>query len=187
MGNDGNLVRYVALLRGINVGGNNIISKEQLRETFESLGFRGVKTYIQSGNILFRSGVGDIAELTAMVEAELSKRFDYKARAVLLSHEQYAANLKSAPADWGNDPDYKHNALFAYATTTPREVHSLLPPPKDGIERVSIADNVLFWSVSKQDQLKTTYNNLPKLTAYKQVTIRNSNTTLRLLKMFDEI
>ena len=49
------LPKFLALLRGINVGGKNIIAKDDLRQCFEDLGFESVRTYIQSGNILFRA------------------------------------------------------------------------------------------------------------------------------------
>ena len=101
--------RYVALLRGINVGGNNIIAKDDLRRCFEDLGFTRVRTYIQSGNILFRAAEGETDQLTARVEAGLSERFSYAARAVVLSYADYRAVLAAAPDAWGEDAAYRHN------------------------------------------------------------------------------
>ena len=93
--------RYLALLRGINVGGNNVIAKDDLRRCFEDLGFRNVRTYIQSGNIVFRAPEGETGKLTERVESGLSKRFSYAARAIVLSHAGYRAALAAAPAAWG--------------------------------------------------------------------------------------
>ncbi|MEM7347262.1 MAG: DUF1697 domain-containing protein, partial [Chloroflexota bacterium] len=67
--------KFLALLRGINVGGRNIISKDELRQAFEALGFTNVRTYIQSGNILFRSQDSDLKQLTQAVTNHLSRRF----------------------------------------------------------------------------------------------------------------
>ena len=64
--------RYIALLRGINVGGNNIIRMADLKQSFEELGFSEVTTYIQSGNVLFNSSEGDKQLLTGKIEAHLS-------------------------------------------------------------------------------------------------------------------
>ena len=88
--------RYLALLRGINVGGKNLIGKDDLRRCFEDLGFERVRTYIQSGNVLFRAPVADVAELNARVERRLSERFAYAARSVVLSHAGYTAALAAA-------------------------------------------------------------------------------------------
>ena len=125
--------RYVALLRGINVGGNNIIAKDDLRRCFEEMGFSRVRTYIQSGNIVFRAAEGETDQLTARVEAGLSERFSYAARAVVLSYADYRAVLAAAPDAWGEDAAYRHNALFTLAGTTPDEVLASLPPVKEGI------------------------------------------------------
>ena len=77
--------QYLALLRGINVGGNNIIKMADLKACFESLGLTDVVTYIQSGNVIFKSAEKDKAKLTKMIEAGLSKRFNYEARLVVIS------------------------------------------------------------------------------------------------------
>ena len=61
--------RFLALLRGINVGGKNIIAKADLRQCFEELGLTNVRTYIQSGNVLFRCDEKSVDELTATLQA----------------------------------------------------------------------------------------------------------------------
>lgn len=62
------MVRYVAFLRGINVSGKNIIKMEDLREIFDSLGFKNTTTYIQSGNVLFEA---DENNVRASIEKKL--------------------------------------------------------------------------------------------------------------------
>ena len=179
--------RYVALLRGINVGGNNIIAKDDLRRCFEDLGFARVRTYIQSGNIVFRAAQGEGEQLTARVEAGLSERFSYAARAVVLSYAEYRALLDAAPPAWGEDPAYRHNALFTLAGTTPDEVLASLPPVKDELETVAAGPGVIFWSAEKQRVTRSALVKLPALPAYQQVTIRNHNTVHRLAALLDEI
>ena len=180
-------MKYLALLRGINVGGKNIISKEELCELFIDLGFENVRTYIQSGNILFRSGKKSSKELARGIEEALSARFSYAARAVVLSYEQYKSAIESAPKNWGNDNQQKHNALFILGDSTSKKVHAELPSPKPGIESITSGDKVVFWSVSKENLTKTSYMKLAKLQVYQGVTIRNHNTVFKLLQLFDEI
>lgn len=178
-------LRFVALLRGINVGGKNLISKQELRRCFEDFGFTKVRTYIQSGNILFRSTNNDAAHLTTTIEQGLSARFSYGARAAILSYEQYKEAVASAPDDWGKDNRQKHNALFTLATITPQEVLAKLPPLKQHIETVTLGENVVFWSVSKEHLTKTTLMKLSKTPVYQEVTVRNHNTVLKLLALFE--
>ena len=177
--------KYLALLRGINVGGKNVIAKDDLRRCFEDIGCETVSTYIQSGNILFRSAVASVRQLTAEVEAALSERFSYEAQAVVLPYKKYRSAVEAAPAGWGDDDAWKHNALFTIAGTTPKQVAAALPEPKAGIETIALGPGVLFWSVLKAQQTKASYARITGTKPYKQVTIRNSNTTRKLLELLD--
>jgi len=77
------MTRFLALLRGINVGGNNLIKMNDLKAEFERLGFQDVKTYIQSGNVIFSSALSDKLKLTELLEKSLSEKFSYPARVLL--------------------------------------------------------------------------------------------------------
>lgn len=68
-------MKYVAFLRGINVGTKTVIKMERLREVFSLLGFENVKTYIQSGNVIFETGKTDDKKLALKIEAAVEKEF----------------------------------------------------------------------------------------------------------------
>ena len=179
--------RFLALLRGINVGGNNVIAKDDLRECFEDLGLTNVRTYIQSGNVLFLSDKTKGKELTALIEQGLSKRFSYDAQAIVLSYRKYKSAMQAAPDNWGKDDAQKHNALFTLNGIPPKKVLAQLSPPKTDIESITTGPGVLFWSVSKKQLTKATYMKLAKERVYQQVTIRNHNTAFKLLELFEEL
>jgi uncharacterized protein (DUF1697 family) len=86
-----------ALLRGINVGGNNVIRMADLKEGFEAMGFDEVRTYIQSGNVIFRATESDLAKLAGRIEKALGARFHYDSRIVVRSHEQLDRIVRKAP------------------------------------------------------------------------------------------
>ena len=88
---------YVALLRGINVGGSNVIPMSALVKTFERMGLDSVKTYIASGNVLFRTRVSEPRALEARIENALSKAHAYDARVVLRSHAEMARHVQDLP------------------------------------------------------------------------------------------
>lgn len=180
-------MKYLALLRGINVGGKNIISKEELRDLFEGLGFKNIKTYIQSGNIFFITEEKSLTKLTSDIEQALSQRFSYAARAVVYSQSQYETMLGSAPEGWGTNELEKHNALFLIEENSVQGIIEKIPAPKPNIESITVTENVIFWSISKEHQTKTSYMKLSKLPFYKEVTIRNHNTVSKLQKLFSEI
>lgn len=69
--------RYVSLLRGINVGGQNKISMVQLKELYETLGFGGIKTYVQSGNVVFSNSGGNVSDVKARIEREIKRSLGF--------------------------------------------------------------------------------------------------------------
>ena len=179
--------RFLALLRGINVGGKNIVPKDALRKCFEDLGYRSVRTYIQSGNILFRSAETDVTALTDEIEHALSVRFSYDARAVVLSRGSFRTVVESAPEDWGRDDDRMHHALFTLAGAAPDQIFAKLRAPNPEWESVTAGPGVIYWSVSRAHPTRSTWVKLPSAPEYKQVTARNQNTVFRLRELFEEI
>ena len=110
---------YVALLRGINVGGRNVIGMAELRNCFESQGFSEVATYIQSGNVIFRSALSEAGGLTARIEEMLAAAFDYPGKVVLRFLLQMRAVVAEAPAGFGDRPDmHRYDVLFLRSPLT---------------------------------------------------------------------
>jgi uncharacterized protein (DUF1697 family) len=104
---------YVALLRGINVGGNNLIRMPAIKACFEAQGLRDVSTYIQSGNVLFTAVDSNQHGLTDQIENALSKTFDYRSRVVVRSFEQMKATVEQAPRGFGRRPmTYRYDVIF---------------------------------------------------------------------------
>ncbi len=178
---------FLALLRGINVGGQNVISKAELVRCFEDLGYAGVRTYIQSGNVLFLAGETRVAELTRAIEKRLTERLGQSVRAVVFPRARYRAAVRAAPASWGRDDDRKHNALFTLRGTTPRRAVAQLPALKGDIESLAIGPGVVFWSISKEHQTRTTWMKVAASPVYQQVTVRNHRTVFRLLELLEEL
>jgi uncharacterized protein (DUF1697 family) len=99
------MASHVALLRGINVGGRNKVSMADLREVVTSLGYTGVTTYIQSGNVLFTTDDGDSAKLASSLEAAITGSFGIQISVVVLSREDLAGILDRNPIE--NEPNPK--------------------------------------------------------------------------------
>src|SRR6266516_1747896 len=104
---------YVALLRGINVGGKNLIKMPALKACFEASAFEDVVAYIQSGNVLFASPETRGAELTARIEARLAETFGYQASVVVSNRKQLRAVVERAPEAFGAEPmRYRSDVIF---------------------------------------------------------------------------
>ncbi len=178
--------RFLALLRGLNVGGRNVINRNDLIRCFEDLGFHDVRTCIQSGNVLFRAGETRVGTLTRAVESRLSERLSNRVQAVVFTRARYRAAVAAAPDGWGGNDDRKHNALFTLRGVTPQGIVAQLPVPNEDIESLATGPGVLFWSISKQHQTRTTWMKLAAAPVYQRMTVRNHRTVFRLRKLLDE-
>jgi uncharacterized protein (DUF1697 family) len=172
--------RHLALLRGINVGGNNIIPMAKLRAAFEALGFDEVQTYIASGNVVFSSTKPPSRDV---IEVMLAKQFSYAAKIVLLKANELKKVVAEAPSGFGEDPGtYRYDVLFARA---PLKAKTVLPQlaVKEGVDDIAAGTHALYFRrlIAKASQSKLT--KLISQPAYKELTIRNWNTTSALLDL----
>src|SRR5690242_6341632 len=103
--------RFLALLRGINVGGRNKVPMADLRTAIEDAGHTDVTTYIQSGNVLFRSSTPRAA-LEADIERVLERRFGFPIVVVVRSHAQLRSIVERAPANFGKEPARYHSDVI---------------------------------------------------------------------------
>lgn len=175
--------RYIALLRGINVGGNNIIKMVDLKASFESMGFSDVVTYIQSGNVLFNSTKKDKAKLEIQIEKALSETFNYKSRVVIIAQQHLQTIVKEAPKDFGVDAaQYRYDVLFLKEPLTAKEAITNIKT-REGVDSAHAGQGVLYFSrlIAKAGQ--SYLSEVVKLPIYKEMTIRNWNTTTKLLTL----
>jgi uncharacterized protein (DUF1697 family) len=178
------MTKYIAFLRGINVGGNNLIKMDALRAEFEKAGFQSVKTYIQSGNVIFQSDLTDKIEVENKIEKLLSAKFKYKAKVLVRSKKDLESTISHFPKIFGN-PEWKHNVIFLSSAVDSKSILKKLEIKKD-IEENSYHKGVLFWS-AKMD--KITRSNMLKLSMraeYKEMTVRNINTTKKILELMSD-
>lgn len=176
-------MKYVALLRGINVGGNNKVPMAELKACFEGLGFRNVSTYINSGNVLFETGNTDVAQLVRNSEAAIEKQFGFKVICSVISAADLHDAYIHAPKWWDTDDEAKHNAIFVIAPKTAKEVMGDVGEAKPEYEKVAAHGSVIFWSAPIETFNRARYKNITKPAIYKWVTIRNSNTMRKLVEL----
>jgi uncharacterized protein (DUF1697 family) len=177
------MTRYVALLRGINVGGKNLIKMADLRACFETHGFTNVATYIQSGNVLFEAPASGRAALARRVEALLAARFGYAASVVLRSHAQLRAVVARAPAGFGDAPArYRYDVLFLREPLTAAAALKRVPT-RPGVDLAHAGPGVLYFRRLIAKAAQSQLNRIVAMPIYQQMTIRNWNTTTTLLRL----
>ena len=177
---------FVALLRGINVGGHNMIRMSSLKASFESMGFKDVTTYINSGNILFRAKEGDARKLEKNIERMLSKEYQLECKVVVRSFSEIANLVEQLPKNWGDDEGWRHNVMYLRHSIDSEKVLELLEPKKD-IEQVVYSPGTLLWSVRVSDVTRTSMNKLPGRKVFQDMTVRNLNTTKKLYELMKKM
>lgn len=178
-------MKYLALLRGINVGGNNKVSMSELRACFEKAGFMNVSTYINSGNIFFDSEGADVVRLVKRCEAAIEEAFGFAVVVTVISRDEYENALAHAPDWWADGTDKTRNdALFVIPPTTASEVIAELTKKASDVDKLAAYGQVVFWTLPMAEYNKSVVPKMIGTPIYKRVTMRSSTTAKKLLGLF---
>ncbi len=177
------MTSYLALLRGINVGGKNLVKMADLREAMEAMGHAEVSTYIQSGNVLFRAPRQKRAELAKRMESELSGRFDMELKVVLLTHAQLRRVVGDAPRGFGADT-HRCDVLFLRAPLTARRAMAVAET-REGIDSAWTGPGVLYYARLASRASGSRLSKIVSRPEYQNMTIRSWSTTTKLLALMN--
>ena len=178
-------MEYVALLRGINVGGNNKVVMSELRAQIAAAGFGHVRTYINSGNLLFEAeDQASREDVAQTVEDILARHYDFPIRLALLTAQDYLAQLEELP-DWWHGEVARRDALFYTRGLDRSHVRERIEAMELGDEAVHFGEHAVFWGkFDEKSFLKTAYHKrLLREDFYRQVTIRSGSTVEKIAAM----
>ena len=177
---------YAILMRGINVGGKNKIPMAELKLRLEELGLEGVATYIQSGNVVLRSDL-DAASLSAKIEGMLPRKFKLDSptvRVVALEYGTFKKIVVQAPEDFGKDTSsYRYNVIFFMDSSPAAAMHEI--EAREGVDTVWQGDHAIYFRNSFLNASKSRLSRITQQPIYRSITIRNWNTTTRLLELLE--
>lgn len=176
---------YVALLRGINVGGKRKVDMKQLKAAFEEAGMASVRTYINSGNVIFSSSIRSRARLTVLLEETVAGCCGFKVAVLIRDLESMRAVVRALPKSWVNDTTMKCDVMFLWDdVATPSVVKEL--PIKPDIEDVKYESGALIWRLDRESVTRSGQMNLAGTPLYKRMTIRNCTTARKLLELMEQ-
>lgn len=178
--------RYVALLRGVNVGGKSLIKMADLSQGLTAMGFSEVSTYIQSGNVLFSSTSRNEQSLASEIERAIYDLFGLEVKAVVISSQQLLEIVSAMPDSWGADDSWKYNTLFLLPSCSQEDVMTAIGELKPDIEQLIPAKGAILQSVEFSSFGRSRTGKLAALPVYKQITVRNYNTTMKLLELLQK-
>jgi uncharacterized protein (DUF1697 family) len=168
--------KYIAFLRGINVG-NIRIKMPDLKEAFEKMGFKEVKTYLQTGNVVFDSDK-NISEIKTILEKGLSETFHYQAFVLLYEFDSLAAIIEK----YLFEKTESHHAYIIFVESD-AIFEELLSISQGMGEEIAKGNTVLYWKVLKGESLNTPFSKITAKVKYKNTTtIRNINTLEKMLE-----
>ena len=176
-------VRYLALLRGVNVGGKNLVKMSELRDALEEMGLADVATYINSGNFVFRAPRQPRTELARRLESALSKRFGIELRLVLLTQTQLKRVVKEAPRGFGADTN-RCDVIFLFAPLTVKRAVAAMET-KEGVDRIWAGTGVVYFSRLTEKATSSRMGRVIAKPEYQSMTIRSWGTTTKLLALID--
>jgi len=176
--------RWVALLRGINVGGRNKVLMADLRRAFESAGYASVATYIQSGNVLFDASA-PANDLEDEIEAMLESRFGIPLVVVVRSHQQVRHVVEAAPDWFGSSPDTHYcDTVFLKAPLTSEQAMGVVRL-REGVDAAWPGDGVVYFQRLGARRSESRLSAIIGTPQYQLMTIRSWSTTTKLLALLD--
>lgn len=176
-------MNYLALLRGVNVGGKGLLRMSELKACLEKAGFAEVRTYIQSGNVLFVAAKTETSRLAQKMEAAIEKKFAMKVGIVVFAESEWREIVERAPKSWGENKDWKHNLLALLPGTNPTDVMKAVGALKPEIEAMTSGRGVLYQSLSIDSLGRTNSGKLAGHPIYRRITVRNHNTARKLAEL----
>ena len=172
---------YVALLRGINVGGNAKVEMPRLKATFEGLGLKDVKTYINSGNVIF-SSEATREQLKARTEPAIIQEFGLRVPVVLRSRDEMTALVRAVPKHWVTDATMKCDVMFLWPALDQPEIVQQIPHRPE-LEDLVYYPGAVVWRVDRANVTRGRVLRIIGTGTYKQMTVRNVNTVRKLTEL----
>ncbi len=169
-------MRYVLLLRGINVGGKHKVSMSTFKELLLAAGFEDVDSYINSGNLFFSSNFAYKSYFSKVKEL-LEDNFNFSIPFALITKEDYLKEKANLP-DWWNQNLPRKDVLFFSYNLDISAVLDFIDKATFHSEIVYVGKHAVFWGkYDESEYSRTTYHKeLLKQDFYKKITIRNGNT-----------
>jgi uncharacterized protein (DUF1697 family) len=172
-------VNYVALLRGINLGGTNRVPMGRLKGTFEDMGHGEVRTYINSGNVLFTAPRRSVTGLADELERRIVKDLGVNARVLILPGSTVRRIASAIPAEWSNDESMKCDVIFLWPEfASAKVIDRFQIDPRH--EDIRYSPPAILWRVDRSYVTRSAMMKLVGTDLYAGMTIRNCNTVRKL-------
>ena len=178
-------MKYILLLRGINISGKNKIAMPKLKENLENLGYKNVITYLNSGNVVLEAGDASKDKIAKEVYEMIKDKFQLIIPVYIIEVDELKELLDNHPSWWGTEnKEIYNNIIFIIPPCKYKEVYSSLGEPNNELEKIKQYKNNIFWSYDLKEYRKTNWwSKTASSDIRDMITIRTANTVKRLLEI----
>ena len=179
-----NVMKYIALLRGINISGKNKIAMSELKKEFANLGYKEISTYLNSGNVVFESDIEDKNTIKNNIQVMIKDKFDFDIPTYVTTSQELEELIIYSPDWWGKDnKEIYDNIIFIIPPTTYNEVFNAIGSPNE-YEKIQEYKNNIFWSFDLKNYRKSNWwSKTASTEVSNKITIRTANTMKKLLEI----
>ncbi len=178
-------MKYIVLLRGVNISGKNKVSMPKLKQLLEENNYQNVSTYLNSGNIIIESNINNKELIIENISKIIEFNFNIKIPIYIMTVPELEDILNNSPSWWGTtNKEIYDNLIFIIPPTTYEEVYNTIGSPKENIDQIEEYHNTIFWSFVLKDYRKSTWWIKTASTSItNKITIRTANTMKKLLQL----
>jgi len=167
-------MKYIALLRGINVSGKRKVEMEKLKNLFENIGYTNVTTYLNSGNVLFESSIKQ-QTLQKEIPKELENEFGFEIPTLIKTKNEIKKIAEVIPKTWKYDSEQYTQIAYLFSEIDSKKTIDEFPVKKQFIE-MKYVKGAIIWNLKKENYNKSHLNYVFNLKLYQLMTVRNVHT-----------
>lgn len=178
-------MKYIALLRGINISGKNKISMPELKKLLEENNYQNVSTYLNSGNIIFECNTNNKQTIMDNIHTLIENKFLLQIPVYIMTDKELENILNNSPKWWGSsNKEIYDNLIFIIPPTKYEEVYNTIGSPKECLEQIEEYNNCVFWPFDLNNYRKSNWWVKTASTDIKdKITIRTANTMRKILEI----
>lgn len=151
-------MKYIVLLRGVNISGKNKVSMPKLKQLLEENNYQNVLTYLNSGNIIIESNINNKELIIENISKIIEFNFNIKIPIYIMTVPELEDILNNSPSWWGTtNKEIYDNLIFIIPPTTYEEVYNTIGSPKENIDQIEEYHSTIFWSFVLKDYHKSTW------------------------------
>ena len=178
-------MKYIALLRGINISGKNKISMSELKRALEENGYQNVFTYLNSGNVVFESNINSKENIMQDIYSIVKDKFNLEIPIFVINALELEDILNNNPEWWGTDnKEIYDNLIFIIPPVKYKDIYNAIGEPKEDIEKIKDYNNSIFWSYDLKNYRKSNWwSKTASINIKDKITIRTANTMKKILEL----